>query len=190
MSKQQKSIAENSDHESMALDENNSHDSSVSEHSTSEEEVEEMTDSEDSDAKRKRTRKMDNSADFAAALDRVLSMSLNQQETQVPVMAKNRVVERRLEEERLERKARKVLAAERNAKLQQGRRRLVDPDEVALTLEYEKRLKKVATRGVIQLFNAVRTHQKSGEDALAPLVVATTKAKEKGKFKCWFLLLP
>jgi hypothetical protein len=57
------------------------------------------------------------------------------------------VVERQLEEERLERKARKMLAAERSAKLQQGRRRLMNHDEVALTLEYEKRLKKVATRG-------------------------------------------
>ncbi|RKP23578.1 Rrp15p-domain-containing protein [Syncephalis pseudoplumigaleata] len=157
--------------------------------------------------KRRRVRTTDNAADFAAGLDRVLSMSMNKQEIQAsshcrgcssmracvyllagsanplflvaPVMAKNRVVERRLEEERLERRARKVLTAERSAKRQQGRQRLAEPDEVARTLDYEKRLKKVATRGVIQLFNAIRAHQKTGEDALAPLVVATTKAKEK-----------
>ncbi|KAI9595379.1 Rrp15p-domain-containing protein [Syncephalis fuscata] len=143
------------------------------------EQLQQQEEEEDTEKKRKRTRAVDNSAEFAAALDRVLNMSLNQHETMVPVMAKNRVVERRLEEERLERKARKVLIAERNAKLQQGRQRLTDPDEVALTLDYDKRLKKVATRGVIQLFNAVRVHQKTGDEALAPLVVATTKAKEK-----------
>jgi hypothetical protein len=111
----------------------------------------------------------------------VLNMNMTKQEAQAPVMAKNRVVERRLEEERLERRARRALTAEKRAKMQQGRRRLNDPEQVAQTLEYEKRLKKVATRGVIQLFNAVRAHQRFGEDQLASTVVAETKAKEKGK---------
>lgn len=57
-------------------------------------------------------------------------------------MARSKGTERKIEEEKLEYKARKVLAAEKKALKEKGH---VIPDYT--TFEYEKRLRKVATRG-------------------------------------------
>lgn len=58
-------------------------------------------------------------------------------------------------------KARKIMSAEKKALKEKGR---VIPDFT--TFEYEKRLRKVATRGVVKLFNAIRTQQKVTEVAV------------------------
>lgn len=59
-----------------------------------------------------------------------------------PILARSKGIERKIEDERLEHKARKVLSAERKALKTKGR---VIPDYT--TFEYEKQLRKVATRG-------------------------------------------
>lgn len=75
-------------------------------------------------------------------------------------------------------KARKILSAEKKALKQKGR---VIPDFT--TFEYEKRLRKVATRGVVKLFNAIRTQQKMTEVAVqgASDTRKTLNAIEKAK---------
>lgn len=61
------------------------------------------------------------------------------------------------------------MSAEKKALKEKGR---IIPDFT--TFEYEKALRKVATRGVVKLFNAIRTQQKVTE-------VAVQSASEKRK---------
>ncbi|KAJ1555591.1 hypothetical protein HK405_015944 [Cladochytrium tenue] len=76
-----------------------------------------------------------------------------------PILSKRPGVERRLDEDKLEARAARLLAAER-------KRRREGMAHVALasaTDDFEKRLRRVATRGVVKLFNAIRTAQKSAD---------------------------
>lgn len=61
---------------------------------------------------------------------------------QQPILARSKGAERKIEDEKLEYKARKVLAAEKKALASKDR---VVPDYT--TMDYEKKLRKVATRG-------------------------------------------
>ncbi|CAO3653526.1 unnamed protein product [Mucor hiemalis] len=78
-----------------------------------------------------------------------------------PILARSKGLERKLEDEKLDYKARKIMSAEKKALKEKGR---IIPDFT--TFEYEKRLRKVATRGVVKLFNAIRTQQKVTEVAV------------------------
>ncbi|KAI8866662.1 Rrp15p-domain-containing protein [Ramicandelaber brevisporus] len=74
------------------------------------------------------------------------------------IMSKNRTTERRIDEEKIEYKARKLLAREKKELLDKGH---TVPADVTYHAELEKQLRKVATRGVVKLFNAIKTHQKT-----------------------------
>ncbi|EGF78289.1 hypothetical protein BATDEDRAFT_35763 [Batrachochytrium dendrobatidis JAM81] len=76
-----------------------------------------------------------------------------------PILSKKRKIETDIDEEKLDAKARKVLSAERKAYNEKNR---VIPDHTGI--DYEKRLRKLATRGVVQLFNAIRAVQRSTEE--------------------------
>lgn len=95
-----------------------------------------------------------------------------------PILARSKGLERKLEDEKLDYKARKIMSAEKKALKEKGR---VIPDFT--TFEYEKRLRKVATRGVVKLFNAIRTQQKVTEVAVqnASETRKTLSAIEKAK---------
>ncbi|CDS08141.1 hypothetical protein LRAMOSA02089 [Lichtheimia ramosa] len=99
---------------------------------------------------------------FSDAMTKILASQLKGTDKKQPIMARSKGTERKIEEEKLEYKARKVLAAEKKALKEKGH---VIPDYT--TFEYEKRLRKVATRGVVKLFNAVRIQQKTTEHAVA-----------------------
>ncbi|KAH6563310.1 hypothetical protein BASA61_009890 [Batrachochytrium salamandrivorans] len=83
-------------------------------------------------------------------------------DSQRPILSKKRTIEADIDEEKLDAKARKVLSADRKARNEKGR---VIPDHTTMT--YEKKLKKLATRGVVQLFNAIRAAQRSTDDLKA-----------------------
>jgi hypothetical protein len=72
-----------------------------------------------------------------------------------PILSKKRKLETEIDEQKLEQKAKKLITSQRKLKREVGR---VKPGPE--TLSYEKTLRKVATRGVIQLFNALRQVQK------------------------------
>lgn len=85
-------------------------------------------------------------------------------------------------------KARKILSAQKKAEKERGR---VIPDYT--TFDYEKKLRKVATRGVVKLFNAIRTQQKMTEVAVRDVtsksktLSAVDKAKDgKNKAPCFY----
>ncbi|KAI8149880.1 Rrp15p-domain-containing protein [Fennellomyces sp. T-0311] len=114
-------------------------------------------------------KKKDSTDAFSEAMTKILASSLKGADKKQPIMARSKGTERKIEDEKLEYKARKMLSAEKKAQKERGR---VIPDYT--TFDYEKRLRKVATRGVVKLFNAIRTQQKATE-------VAVTKATEKHK---------
>lgn len=89
-----------------------------------------------------------------------------------PILSKRRAVERRLEEEALERRARVLV--------RQEAREARDAAHTAPALDNrEKGLRRVATRGVVQLFNAVHQHQVARERRLQE----GRGAKNKGDIK-------
>jgi hypothetical protein len=72
-----------------------------------------------------------------------------------PILAKKRKLEDDINEAKLEEKAKKFITSQRKLKKDVGR---IKPSSETLT--FEKQLKKVATKGVVQLFNALRKVQK------------------------------
>ncbi|KAL2911951.1 hypothetical protein HK105_208561 [Polyrhizophydium stewartii] len=75
-----------------------------------------------------------------------------------PILSKKRHFEAAIDEAKLDAKARRILAAERKTKVDLSH---VIPDHT--TTDYEKKLRKIATRGVVQLFNAIRMAQKDAD---------------------------
>ena len=85
--------------------------------------------------------------------------------------------EKRIAEERLEQRAKRMLKAEKAKETDKDRR---FPD--VSTLDHERRLKRIATRGVVQLFNAIRLEQvqePSQVGKVAPARRVRNKKKEK-----------
>ncbi|KAJ1967772.1 pre-60S ribosomal particles component [Dispira parvispora] len=110
--------------------------------------------------KKKRKPKHTDPEDFAQAMASILGAQLKGSAQAAPILAKNRSADRKLAEEKLEHQAVKTLTNERRKLREKGR---VIPDHS--NASYEKRLRKVATRGVVKLFNAIRTQQTKGKTA-------------------------
>ncbi|ORX85492.1 Rrp15p-domain-containing protein [Basidiobolus meristosporus CBS 931.73] len=119
--------------------------------------------------------------DFADAMAKILGTKLKRSDKEAPILARSKGIEKKIEEEKLEYKARKALTAEKKKLAQKDR---VVPDHT--TLDYEKKLKKVATRGVVKLFNAIKAQQKEAEGV--PVVkAAADKEKVASMSKAKFL---
>ncbi|KAF9903412.1 hypothetical protein BX616_001638 [Lobosporangium transversale] len=111
---------------------------------------------------------------MAEAMSRILGSTLRKADASTPILAKSRGVERKLEEEKMEAKARRAITNEKKRLASKDR---VKPDYTGM--EYEKKLRKVATRGVVQLFNAIKAQQKVTEDLTEKARPITTNAKDK-----------
>ncbi|KAF3926679.1 hypothetical protein ABW21_db0202421 [Orbilia brochopaga] len=117
--------------------------------------------------KRKRT----DPAAFASSMSKILSSHLTATARKDPVLVRAKHTAAHIDDAKLEAKARRLLTAEKRAALDRGRVRDVVPrddasgEEVKTVLEREKALRKVAQRGVIKLFNAVRAAQVTGNEA-------------------------
>ncbi|KAG2171677.1 hypothetical protein INT43_008057 [Umbelopsis isabellina] len=123
--------------------------------------------------------KKGSSDSFAVAMTKILGSNLKGSDRKKqPILARSKGAERKIEDEKLEYKARKLLSAEKKALASKDR---VIPDYT--TMDYEKKLRKVATRGVVKLFNAIRTQQKVTDVAVdrAASTSKTSRAIEKAK---------
>lgn len=79
----------------------------------------------------------------------------------VPILSRRKAVERNIEEEELTEAARKILKAQiREA---QDAMHISDAN-LPETLNYERSLRKLATRGVVHLFNTIRANQLAKEE--------------------------
>lgn len=79
---------------------------------------------------------------MAEAMSKILGSSLRKADASTPILARSRGAERKIEEEKMEAKARKAIS---NEKKRLANRDRVKPDYTGM--EYEKKLRKVATRG-------------------------------------------
>src|SRR5271155_318325 len=108
---------------------------------------------------------------FSTSISKILSTKLSQTARKDPVLSRSREAAEAsssIANEKLERKAKAKLRAERKEQLERGRVRDVlglSTGKTGETAEEEKRLRKIAQRGVVKLFNAVRAAQIRGEEA-------------------------
>lgn len=119
----------------------------------------------------KKTSKRNDPEAFSTSISKILSTKLSQSARKDPVLSRSREAaetSKDLADERLEKKARAKIRADRKEDLERGRVKDVLGLTSGLTgetAEEEKRLRKIAQRGVIKLFNAVRAAQVKGEEA-------------------------
>ncbi|KAG0747425.1 hypothetical protein G6F57_005213 [Rhizopus arrhizus] len=157
-----------SDEEDLEMDEADIEDLSDEEDEEDEDEDDEFDEAELQKSDKPRKKKYSAEA-FSSAMTNILASSLTGADKKQPILARSKGVERKIEDEKLDYKARKILSAQKKAEKERGR---VIPDYT--TFDYEKKLRKVATRGVVKLFNAIRTQQKMTEVAVRDV---TSKSK-------------
>ena len=108
---------------------------------------------------------------FSISISKILSTKLSQNARKDPLLSRSREalqVSNDIANERLEKRAKAKLRADRQEDMERGRVKDVlglttgDAGQIA---EDEKRLRRIAQKGVIKLFNAFRAAQVKGEEA-------------------------
>jgi hypothetical protein len=121
--------------------------------------------------RRKPTSKRNDPEAFSTSISKILSTKLSQSARKDPMLSRSRdAVETStaLAHARLETKAKAKLRADRKEDLEKGRVKDVlglSSGHAGEIAEEEKRLRKIAQRGVVKLFNAVRAAQVKAEQA-------------------------
>lgn len=121
--------------------------------------------------KRKKTSKRNDPDAFSASISKILSTKLSQGARKDPVLSRSREaaeVSHGFANEKLERRVKAKIRADRKEDLERGRVKDVLGLESGMAgevAEEEKKLRKIAQRGVVKLFNAVRAAQVKGEEA-------------------------
>lgn len=138
--------------------------------SEADEEEDNMSGIERSSTKHDRPKKKNDPNDFALAMQKILSAGLTTTNRKIPILARSlesRKLDEAAQDERLEQKVRKQLSAEKKAKLEKGHNSQVlgDTDaDVARTIEREREMRKIAQKGVVRLFNAIRAAKLTAND--------------------------
>lgn len=154
--------------------------------SESESENEEEIEGEDEESfpKLKKKKNLDDGSEsFANAFTAIVGSKLKAYDRKDPILARNKVTLKKLESEKLENKAKRALLAEK--KQLQDRFRIKqllpsasEPEKVRETIEKEKKLKKIAQRGVVRLFNAVLSTQIKTNQEISKEKVGQSRKEE------------
>ncbi len=127
-------------------------------------------------------------AQFATAMSKILTSHLTSSNRQNPILARSKEskdLDVAMEEQKLDLAARKALTAAKKEKLELGHIAILVPEDDATakaTLEHEKSLRKIAQRGVVKLFNAVRSAQLKADEVATEnkgAVIGMTKRENK-----------
>ena len=118
-------------------------------------------------------RKRNDPTIFATSISKILDSKLTTTKRADPVLSRSKAAteaSQDLAESRLEAKARRKLREDKRSAMEKGRVRDVlglESAEVSTgeIAEHERKLRKMAQRGVVKLFNAVRAAQVKGEEA-------------------------
>ncbi|KAK2811491.1 hypothetical protein FQN50_002114 [Emmonsiellopsis sp. PD_5] len=119
---------------------------------------------------RKKLTKRNDPTAFSSSIARILSTKLPTAARADPLLSRSRQTVQTtadIANEKLESRARAKLRAEKKEELDRGRVRDVlgvETGAAGETAEEERRLRKIAQRGVVKLFNAVRAAQVRGEE--------------------------
>lgn len=167
---EEKPVESASGSESEASDESN--DESADDNEEADEEVEEADEESDNDFPRKKKSKNskhdDGSNEFSSAMSAILSSHLKAYDRKDPIMARNKKVLKENESSKLEYKAKKALVAEKKKLLNKTRKTDIIPiasdahhtgEEIREIIAKEARLRKIAQKGVVKLFNAILSTQ-------------------------------
>jgi fusion and transport protein UGO1 len=128
--------------------------------------------SEDEIPEQKRNKRNDPTA-FATSISKILNTKLTTSKRVDPVLSRSKDASdaiKEMSEARLEAKAKQKLRDDKQAKLETGRVKDVlglNNPEISTEgmMEQEQRYKKIAQRGVVRMFNAIRAAQVMGEQA-------------------------
>lgn len=115
---------------------------------------------------------------FGRAFNAILSSKVKAHDRDNPILIRNKNKVKSLESSKLESKAKRAITADKKALEQKDRvKNILEPrdgKDTAQLLEHERKLKKIAQRGVVRLFNAVLASQNvKGSEG-----VAITKKEE------------
>lgn len=123
-----------------------------------------------STTKRKKVSKRNDPNAFSTSISKILSTKLPTAARDDPLLSRSRDAVKATSElanDKLEARARAKIRAEKKEELERGRIKDVlgvERGEAGETADQEKRLRKIAQRGVVKLFNAVRAAQVRGEE--------------------------
>ncbi len=122
---------------------------------------------------------------FAASISAILSSKLSTSKRTDPVLARSATAAEAnasIANSKLESKARQKLRSDKKEALEKGRVKDVlgvESGDVGAVMEEEKRLRKIAQRGVVKLFNAVRGAQVRAEEARKGTAGTRGRVEEK-----------
>ncbi|SCW02360.1 LAFE_0F04720g1_1 [Lachancea fermentati] len=169
--------------------------SSESEPDSNGEDHESEENGEDEDAfprkkKSKISKHDDGSSGFSSAVSAILSSHLKAYDRKDPIMARNKAVLKKNDTDKLEQKAKKALLVEKKKLLNKTRRKEIIPtvsadaesgDEIRKVLEKERKLRKIAQKGVVKLFNAILATQVRTEKEVTEKLDGVKNRAEKNE---------
>lgn len=139
--------------------------------------------------KSKMSKHDDGSKEFSSAVNAILSSHLKAYDRKDPIMARNKKVLKKNDADKLESQARKAIANEKRKRLNKVRRKEIIPvlskdsdvtsEEIRQILEKESKLRKVAQRGVVKLFNAILSTQVKTDKEVSENLSNVKNQKEK-----------
>ncbi|CAK7896272.1 ribosomal RNA-processing protein 15 [[Candida] anglica] len=173
-----------SDLESMSdMDENDEVD--VADVSSSEEDDSDDDEDDERIPKLKKKKNLDDGSEsFANAFNAIIGSRLKAYDRKDPILARSKTSLKKLESDKLEAKAKRLINAEKKEHQDNCRVKVLlpaadKPEEVRTLIEKEKKLKKIAQRGVVRLFNAVLSTQiKTNQDMDKEKGLGVTRKEE------------
>ena len=144
-----------------------------SEEAEDSESEDESADDNDGPGKSRKRKKRNDPGAFATSMSKILNSKLTSSKRVDPVLSRSKEASaavKEINESKLEAKVRQQLREEKRERLDKGRvKDVMGWDDASVStekiMELEKRYKKIAQRGVVRLFNAIRSAQVAGEQA-------------------------
>ena len=133
--------------------------------------------------KKKKSKLNDGSESFGNAFTAIVGSHLKAYDRKDPIMARSKATSKKLESDKLEAKAKRLLNTEKKELMDKIRvTKLLpsadEPEKARQIIEKEKKLKKIAQRGVDKLFNAVLyTQIKTNQEISKEQVGSSRKAE-------------
>ncbi|KAH3675503.1 hypothetical protein WICMUC_002694 [Wickerhamomyces mucosus] len=124
----------------------------------------------------------DGSESFANAVSAILGSKLKAYDRKDPILARSKQTIKKAESEKLEAKARQELLSEKKKVYDKDRVKDLLPknnENARSILEHERKLKKIAQRGVIRLFNVIMSTQNKTNSEASKTKVLGQDQKDK-----------
>lgn len=114
--------------------------------------------------RRKKNKKDEGAESFGAAFKAIVGSHIKAHQRKDPILARNKTTLKKLESEKLEAKAKRLLVSEKRQLQDKHRVKNLlpsadEPEKVRDLLDREKKMKKIAQKGVVRLFNAILSTQ-------------------------------